>query len=314
MCLQQYHDPEKQSRNVNFLYAALADTKSAAVWAEKTRTQFFEDLRVIRGTIHIYGELIQGRWLKKSNAKRKKHLRQLRPNITQTENAFMDTIINEFDLDESEQYRDTFLLPYLNLESLAQDGWRLIRLLHYRTHHHPEEWVTFDNRQILGAWIVGVYDEKYVFDGCVKMIGKDYGKLIQFDKDKGTYQDTHYLCSLCAQCINLFLLTAMQVHCGECYGAPRGLMILELQTKLVRFLRDLTASLLGGIEDTRSEDLSSGSPISALQPPSGSPQPGECSRMSFAMTYYNVSLVLSFQYATAVTARITYSDAAIGPC
>ncbi|KAI4196094.1 MAG: hypothetical protein LQ350_006791 [Teloschistes chrysophthalmus] len=41
-----------------------------------------------------------------------------------------------------QQHRETFLLPYMNIETLSKDGSRLLRLLFHRVKHLPEEFVT----------------------------------------------------------------------------------------------------------------------------------------------------------------------------
>lgn len=39
---------------------------------------------------------------------------------------------------------DVFLLPYVTVEGLFKYRTKLIRLLHYRSTHAPEDWVVFD--------------------------------------------------------------------------------------------------------------------------------------------------------------------------
>ncbi len=82
------------------------------------------------------------------------------------------------------QYRETFLLPYMTLETLSKDGPKLLRLLYRRVAHMPEEWVTFDNRQLLLGWFAGAFEEKFNA-GCITMYGKSFGRWSPFNKAAG---------------------------------------------------------------------------------------------------------------------------------
>ncbi|KAL8831337.1 MAG: hypothetical protein Q9191_000924 [Dirinaria sp. TL-2023a] len=107
-------------------------------------------------------------------------------------------------------FRETLLIPYLTVENLSKDGARLLRLLFYRSFHLPEEWVSFDNRQLLEGWRTGMFDEKFN-GGRITMHGESYGTWNPFDK--------------------------AAVHNGDCYTAPRALLILDAQATLEPFCR-----------------------------------------------------------------------------
>lgn len=84
-----------------------------------------------------------------------------------------------------QQHRETFLLPYMNIETLSKDGSRLLRLLFHRVKHLPEEFVTFDNRQLLTGWHIGAFEERFN-PGCVIMYGPSLGRWKTFSATDGT--------------------------------------------------------------------------------------------------------------------------------
>lgn len=65
----------------------------------------------------------------------------------ESEDAFLNVVLRDCDNSiAARKYRTVFLLPYIIVDTLSKDSSRLLRLLHYRAGHPPEEWVTFDNR------------------------------------------------------------------------------------------------------------------------------------------------------------------------
>ena len=88
------------------------------------------------------------------------------------------------------------------------------------------------------------------------------------------------------------------MHNGDCYGAPRTLLILEAQALLSRFLRDFAISMVSNIdaltvEQTVQKLSLSGCSIAKRL------EPKEFSWTQFAMTYYNVSTSAASQFLSA---------------
>jgi len=77
----------------------------------------------------------------------------------------------------------------MTIETFSKDGSKLLRLLQLRAAHTPEEWVSFDNRQILSGWLAGAFEEK-LNAGCITMYGKSYGKWGPFNKAHGMSPQT----------------------------------------------------------------------------------------------------------------------------
>ena len=109
------------------------------------------------------------------------------------------------------------MLPYVNIEVLGKDSANFIRLLHYRTTFPPEDWVSFDNAQLLLSWRQGCLGEKSA-EGCIVMQGEQYGTWKEFDR--------------------------LAVHHGDAYRAIRGLVMLEAQQILMSFLRKMVNTIL----------------------------------------------------------------------
>lgn len=121
-------------------------------------------------------------------------------------------------LEEARKHRAAYLLPYINIEDLSKGTSILIRLLHHRTTFAPQDWVHFDNAQLQPAWKQGGFSEKSA-EGCIMMCGDQYATWKEFDRQA--------------------------VHCGDAYGAIRGLVILEAQQILMSFLRKMVSITLG---------------------------------------------------------------------
>ena len=80
------------------------------------------------------------------------------------------------------------------------------------------------------------------------------------------------------------------VHNGDCYGAPRALLILEAQACLIKLLHDFVTSILIDTNIGSTEDLTAKFTrieVSTLIQP---PLLEDSSKMRFAMSYYNVCM------------------------
>ncbi|KAL8692228.1 MAG: hypothetical protein Q9218_002704 [Villophora microphyllina] len=222
-CEDQYVSVKNQTQGrPEFLYYCPITDAAAATLARQLRENIFDNLDLTRSQMDQRGNLIQERWLRKSNTKRRTFLKRLRPTMIESENAVMDII---YSLAESamstREHRESLLLPYLNVDTLARDGLRLLRLLHYRTSHHPEVWAHYDSSQLQAGWSHGSFAERGI-PGCITMHGKSYGEWKPFDK--------------------------AAVHNGSCYGGPRAILVLEAQVLLSQFLHDVVIALSSDTE------------------------------------------------------------------
>ena len=187
-CIEQYYFVPGQKERIEFRYTGELSVPAVAALSRKFCTSIFEDLQAIRSKIYSHGSIIQRRWKKKSNTKRKSILKKLRPNMHESEDAFLDVLLRDCDNPiAARKYRTVFLLPYISVDTLSKDGSRILRLLHYRASHLPEEWVTFDNRQLLAGWAEGALEQKFG-PGCICMYGGSYGQWRAFSEVDGRSQ------------------------------------------------------------------------------------------------------------------------------
>ena len=116
------------------------------------------------------------------------------------------------------EYLTTWLLPYLDIESLAADPMLLLKLLHNRTVYSPEDWMMFDNTQLrlCEHWeiLIPEYNEH-----CVTMSGPKYGaELVQW--------------------------TPSKAHRWHILGYNKAKHILAAQRSMMHFLRATVQALL----------------------------------------------------------------------
>ena len=119
---------------------------------------------------------------------------------------------------QSVQYLTTWLLPYLDIESLSEDPMLFLQLLHKRTTYSPEAWMMFDNIQIRLSenWqtLVPEFNKH-----CVNMSGPKYGaELVPWE--------------------------ASRCHRWEIVGYNKAKHILTAQRAMMLLLREIVRALL----------------------------------------------------------------------
>lgn len=92
------------------------------------------------------------------------------------------------------------------------------------------------------------------------------------------------------------LTLVLAVHTGHSFAAPRGLLILEAQSKLARFLHDFVTLLLKGVDGPMTEHVTPtlGSGDSHML---GTLCLEDSAWMQFSMTYYDVGDFSSYIYS-----------------
>ena len=198
------------------------------------------------------GNSLLKRW-RQSEKGRKQFLLKADPHLYPTRDALIDiskilpihgSSHQSVSDTESKQkhHRMTFLLPYLNLEDLSKESCRFIRLLHYRAEPPLQHWVTFDNEEVQRAWAQRRLSENFA-DGGIVLEGSTFGRALN--------------------------IQASQLHSGWVYGSPRGLLILEAQYRLFRFLRRVTESIMTESPlPNAKDDIDSGLDIQSTNAPS----------------------------------------------
>jgi hypothetical protein len=80
-------------------------------------------------------------------------------------------------------YRDSWFLPYLDVEILSEDPTLLLSMLHHRGSNEPEKWLTFDNANLVLVEHFIIMSN--IFNrNCVVMQGPDYGKLVPWNAEQ----------------------------------------------------------------------------------------------------------------------------------
>jgi len=116
-------------------------------------------------------------------------------------------------------HKNVCLLPYLNLEGLMNEPARFLSLLYNRTHYSPQDWAPYDNLIIDKQFELGAL-ETFYNRSCITMHGEEYGRLTEWHEEKA--------------------------HGWNYIGFPRGILILQAQQRLLRFLRKLVDQVLVG--------------------------------------------------------------------
>ncbi|KAI4847432.1 hypothetical protein E4T44_04516 [Aureobasidium sp. EXF-8845] len=80
-------------------------------------------------------------------------------------------------------YRDSWFLPYLDVETLSEDPTLLLSMLHHRSSSEPEKWLTFDNANIVFVGHFSIMSSTFNRN-CVVMQGPDYGKLVPWNAEQ----------------------------------------------------------------------------------------------------------------------------------
>lgn len=160
ICEKQWRPFDDQtSGSIAFIYNRAMSDAEAANTASAYSRDIYTDLEAVRSVLRSRNELVRTRWLNKTPTKCRTLLKQLRPNMYEGENAYMEQ--SATDSMASRKHREVFLLPYLTIKGLAKDATRLLRLLHYRVAYAPQEWVSFDNHQFIMTWRDGAIEEVF---------------------------------------------------------------------------------------------------------------------------------------------------------
>lgn len=200
-----------------FIYVNILSNKQAADALQSCVSQVERDFRWLQETLVAQGDLIMARWTRGARASYIKH-------------AFPDLFPKSFPAQRlvlppgidwrlaRQIYRETFLIPYFNAESLQKDPRRLLSLLHFRTKHDFREFVMLEKQEQEMGFKFGALGLDYNSQ-CVDMsVTPRYGKLTPFNETKA--------------------------HTWTIVGYPRAKLILDAQVCLYGNLRRLCEILI----------------------------------------------------------------------
>lgn len=75
-------------------------------------------------------------------------------------------------------FRESWFLPYLDVETLSEDPTLFLSMLHHRTFKDPEKWLAFDNANIVLVEHFSIMSNTFNRN-CVVLQGPEYGKIFR---------------------------------------------------------------------------------------------------------------------------------------
>ena len=217
-CEQQFRTESEQGIDRFAYETELSISEASKITKERVRN-IVADRDHLR-TCVLHGNTILSRWKKKSRDKREACLLQVDQQLYPHQ-WFLPRYAYQFPhWTEARKHRKSWLLPYLNLEALKKEPFRLLGLLHNRVVYSPEQWAPYDNKQIKLGWEYGALDSPYC-SGSIIMHGPHYGEITEWDK--------------------------AAAHRWASIGYPRAGLILEAQESIMRLLRGVVDLLLEDI-------------------------------------------------------------------
>ncbi|KAI6892664.1 hypothetical protein KC334_g13254 [Hortaea werneckii] len=232
-CMPQFCTSADKRQVINISNA------SAKEKAKKLATQAEQDRQYLQVKLQQYGDAVKKKWEKLGRERRRALILAAQPSLYQDkwpelrsmfgydhkafgnhEEVWVD-VRDTKKLQElaarDEKFRNGYMVPYLNLETLMDDRSKILSLLHYRSAYKLEDWVMFDSAQAKRAVEGGNLSREYN-ENCIIMFGERYGDLVKWHR---------------AQC-----------HRWNLIGYPRAIVILEAQAFLLGFLRRLVDGIV----------------------------------------------------------------------
>lgn len=208
------------------------------------------DLEFLRSAVAHHADFLITRWKKKSRNKRLSflvdstdlferkwapvHLIQGRQQpefprlsadpVQHAIHQRLDDFLHAYITDKTatDAYRASWMLPYLDAETLADDPLRFLSLLYTRTINEPEAWVMFDSAQLVLSEQVGVLMPEYN-PNCVITEGPNFGRIVKWSAEKA--------------------------HCWAIVGYNKAQYILTAQRTMMGFLRTVVGGILQEAND-----------------------------------------------------------------
>ncbi|KAI7212375.1 hypothetical protein KC333_g7162 [Hortaea werneckii] len=205
-------------------YRAVHSDDEARALIRKHVQSIHRNLASVTTKLQTHGNAFLKRWSKKPIAKRVACLKEAFPRIPTRRHHHAEhlrwVLINTtFDTRIASDFHDGFLNQFLDSDSLSQDPWRLLALVHFRTKFSPSEWIRWDMRQLATPFAEGGLRMGYN-PHCVVVKSEGFGELVQW--------------------------TESAAHCRETVGFPLAEVALQGQARLTRFLASMVEKVLEG--------------------------------------------------------------------
>ncbi|KAK3708895.1 hypothetical protein LTR37_011225 [Vermiconidia calcicola] len=234
ICFNQYIPVTSGTFHATYPIRMHDDTDAADVIAgliESTK----RDHAYICDRIETYGDVIANRWTKRNRIARANILKEASPKMYPLKHAAADLMYVMTDATDAArrvpftrevsddlhrkwlEWEDSYLAPYLDVQSLSEEPLKLLALMQYRAHSNQSDWVLFDQAQVkLG------FDSSHVNIAynphCVITSGDRFDKLVQWEKEAA--------------------------HRGDMIGYPKARLIFKAQQKISELLHKVVDLLL----------------------------------------------------------------------
>ncbi|KAF7950103.1 hypothetical protein EAE96_007401 [Botrytis aclada] len=232
-CEQGYYTCEEQMHPAWFYRRSLSSDEAKKVAASYMNV-IQQDRKYLIERLAKYGDIIVNRWKKKSQVKLQSLLSEAIPNVCDKrwiiprhgfapESTQIPPINSEGEMQlRSLETRHQLLLHWLSLEVLKTNPAVLFALLYNRTVYAPQDWASFDSRQLNSSFICGFFDVDFSAK-CVVMYGLRYGEVVDWK--------------------------AGPAHRADILGFPKARLVLEAQAHLMVSLRRVVDGILQGIDE-----------------------------------------------------------------
>lgn len=185
--------------------------------------RIFDNFDRLKKIFGAYSSTLSSRWMKRTVPKRKKLLLEAWPGMSQGHRPDFNAYRRGL---KDSRYRDAYLLPYINLEDLSTPK-NLMLLLDARSRHTPDVFAWSDSSTTHMANAVQSVHVPHAIGHSMLLTGQrtrdTYGTVVSWSQNKDAAQDMY---------------VGRGFHLGE------GLLLLEIQDKLMSFLVRCTKLLL----------------------------------------------------------------------
>ncbi|KAL8680293.1 MAG: hypothetical protein Q9224_006952, partial [Gallowayella concinna] len=207
------------------IFLTLRDAKRKA---SEHSEAIFTDQQVLVNILDRHKDTLIKRWLKKTNMQRHKVLTEAYPGIPSTHRpdfwAFRKE--SQAQIRAGTHYRDYWLLPHLNLEDLVKPK-NLIYFLRSRARNFPGVFVNADANSVHLGYVIQAIMPSYLSGHTMLLAGQNtqqhYGRMSSWDDDVEAFDK---------------MSTGIGLQPGE------GLQVLEIQMRIMQFLRRTTGIIL----------------------------------------------------------------------
>lgn len=231
-----WNDPEDALRaigaaNGNLPMPKMASAEQVKREAKHRVINIFDDQKLLTAIMERHEATLHKRWTKKTRKQRNEILLGAWPNMAEMHRPDWHAFKTESpqQRDRGTRFRDAYMWNFINLEDLSKPR-TLLLLLQSRAYQLPDAFAMADHESlhvgIVSKAIVPLFLNEYTMLFNDRKTASTYGELISWDDHEEAF---HWL------------------HTGKGTHPGNGLVILEVQERLYRFLVDCCKGILHNI-------------------------------------------------------------------